>query len=289
MAFPFKQPGKWAITPALVAPEWKWFWDSARCVFPFWDYPIESAPAKNIQAFGSLPNIATAPTTSSIRLEVVSTPFGHAIRGERQSNEAWASLPCNRVIPPTATSATMFLFLRLADATAIQRLMSFGRTASQVAFSLRCGLTDNVVDVNARTSAGGLVTLDSASATYTAGEILTIVATFRHNDLRLYIRGELANSETTADLSKTLQDMDPVTYKINGSPSGGNTGDCEYLLGGVSLDVWSADQVRQWDRDPFGPIRMMDEVGVVVGLPTVGALSIPVAMHEYRQRHQSVV
>lgn len=52
------------------------------------------------------------------------------------------------------------------------------------------------------------------------------------------------------------------------TPSSPFSGEIE--ITGVSGRGWTPEEVAIWSRDPFGPIRMADEVGVVIGLPAAG-------------------
>jgi hypothetical protein len=270
------KPPMWALQPALVAPEWGWFWPTFYFLpwWSFYDFGQRALLAKS-----GTPSLVGSRLGQAMNFDGSGDYFAHPLRANTANLIKEWSLTCYFQTTSTAT----------------QNILGVFNTGSVTAWGV--ALNENVdgkIRVFMRDEGGSQlsVRLTTAESDLTDGEphIITILG-----------KKSLGASAVTMyyDLHKTGAAR-ALTYAQSGDGSNfadfgfdltfgarNNRGTVEKEVNGqiyyisVHPKLLPFSQVLALHRDPFGPFRMFDEAGVVFAV-AAGGVTLPIFDKHYR-------
>ncbi len=253
------KPSMWAFIPALVDPKWNRFHERLTSAVLFWDNIIEPYEL-----------VSGLKTTQIGSQTVTHGTIGQDVLFATGSNQNIA-IVSEAIAFPRTTHGTILYIRRKTDTT--DRISShFGVTFSgtsriQTHNPFQDGVTYwdwGSTGDNGRISATVPIDTDIEYWVFVAGPA----------GLAFYKDGILHASNSVA----AHRDAQSGSFYVNrGQSTVGDNQEC-YLIATFD-DAWTANQVRDWSVDPWGPFRMIDEVGVVVAVLAAEFTSANLALH----------
>lgn len=249
------KPAQWPLTPALVDPKWGWIHKHATRLLPFW-------------GGGGVPRDYSS-NKATITQSGTAASWGAGVRGSVfDFTGVTTKLDLgNAVDVLPSTDRGTFLFVRRLTDQLLRNATSFG--------SENIAIDDRVACFLPWSSGGGTYFFDWGNPNVDgraektgigkdSGPVETIAFVAGPAGLRGFQNGIVIASNTVAAMRShgTTEH-----FFING---GIDDGDLQEVLFFAVLDYEATDQeIAQWHDDPFGSIRMLDEVGAVI-LPVSG-------------------
>ncbi len=275
------KPSHWTLTRGLIAQEWGWFWNASKhstILAPNGGLPFDLGQRKILQLDGG--------TVYSI---VSSDNRGRVIRlndGATTDNTG-LEIASSGGFLGGSTEFTIALYLRWhginADTSNESSLYDeWGGGATNILF--RYEPQQNRLEAFA--DIGGVKTLNGVTTlTVEDGEWETLLFTYDGSEIAVWNNGVQAGTPIAA--SGALGTATPQTLWCNQVSNTNDGGQWDVAVLTAQNRFWGPEKISQWSRDPFGPFRMVDEAGVVHGLPTVvaAANSIYPLIRRRRRRH----
>lgn len=270
MSFPsLIKPAQWAVTPGLVAPEWRWFWRDVGACYPFWndlritdlvsgetESPQGSEQATRFSYVGGLRGTGIARTTGG-----GGNAYFAANSGITQNQYTLMSVA-------TITADVNNKAFIDDDAGSSNRKFQFRTNTAEAAQFIPFNTS------NSAFSATGTTTLSTN----------VVIARVLGNIGSIWVDGI---NEAEVTISGTPNTPNARVRLFDRKIAGFVPFSGTQFMVALFNSALSDHEIRMLSRDPFGPFRMFDEARVVYALPAVGGLSIPVAMHQYRRQHQA--
>ncbi len=283
MGFPsLIKPSMWALSPGLVAPEWRWFWQGNKSALLFNDnITLDNLNFYDYAARKIRTAIVPVDTGSS---DVVSTEFGLGWKTNNGTTTHNRGIPLDVDTLFGVTSFTILAYLKMhsenRDDTNEHNIYDEFESGKQNGL-FRYDPAANALEGFAYDSAqrGGTF---STGTDIDDGDYHTVVLRYNGTLLEAFKDGQ--KDTTNFALSGTIGQSAgvlPVWSAQNAASNDG--GQFIWQANGIFRNVALTDaQILQWSLDPFGPFRMADEVVVVFGLPAaVVAASINLVMAPY--------
>jgi hypothetical protein len=243
----------WALQRALVAKKWGWFWEGARVVLPLWEGGGD--------VFDKANGLQGANNNLSWR---GGSPEYNAINGEQFT---FANSPIfDEAAPQLTLAALVTVNFTQTDFVTRSIIDNTVDNADGYRLFFSAGVDDFRFRLPFNTQ-----NLDTVGASFVAGDVLHIVGTYDGPNLLMTIyyknltTGQILLNTLATGTNNVQPTGDPLL--IGESSSGDGPWDGLIHMVYIGYRTWSESQVLAHRRDPFGPFRMADEVGVVVGLP----------------------
>ena len=234
------KPRDWNVKSALVAPEWRWFWEDTNQGLVALIY---GPGARNIIT-GEVDDLSSGVSKAGF--------LGPAL--DIDANSAHALRYGDNVGNPANTDITLFAVVEF-DTTPNCSLISAKVIALQI-------------DTNELTLLKGGVDTISSGITLVTGAPLFLACSYDHADgaLIFVVKNlstgivEIATATNTAGftagdaafIGATNQSSAPMDGRIH--------------LGGYLLNAFSREQLLQWADNPFGPFTPLDETHLLVSI-----------------------
>ena len=246
-----KKPRKWNVNPGLVAPEWRWFFRGLVVVYPMWEGVGDT--------FFSTNNDHSA--TFSAGTPVWSHSSGLEIDFSGASAAAQS----------TDSSLTQFASATQVGWTIYCRATSYILTGGSTAMRGPTGATghilypfDTLSGNGFRVHAAGTNVVNENGAALADGKNhLFTYSQFTSTDHRGFVDGvQVDSSSTSASFLSDADRLNIGAWRGDGNQS--FHGQISYVA--LHNRPLTLREHAQLARDPFGPFRMDDEVGPVIGL-----------------------
>jgi hypothetical protein len=233
------KPSPWAVDPALVEPEWRWFWSDFE---PDIMLPLSGGAGSptNLGALGNLPSVGSGVTWG--------VGLNGAVLDYDGTTNAFVELPAG-IYPPNH-QLTLLARVKFSDVTSKQSILAWGydwAADKGVVFQVEASYFQSYIGAEKGVT----------SITASIGVWYNAVVTY---DL------------STGDVSAWINEGVQLTGVANGTPSSFGS---QFALGasnnsgGLSLKSgsqvalaavipgvrWDSVQARAWIEDPFGLIR----------------------------------
>jgi len=237
-----RKPARWGFDKGLADPKWDWFWRSNPTVFPFW----EGAGSSKAVVEPRLATPSASPwIASAAGLAIDMNDDGDKIVLDPVFDfSAWDKFSC---------------FIAIDVDSYEGGNPAFWRTAA--------GATGNTFFI---TNGGGGLWVrwggtDTAKTTTTLGTGQKFFGfSTKSGDTSAFLDGKNIGSSANA---YTWPGGSSATISFLGwQTSGAERVDGKYQLIVFAEDHWTDTQHALLAADPFGPFRMIDEVGVVAGV-----------------------
>ncbi len=266
MAFLVTQkPPEWGFQAGFVAPEWGWFHQAGL-------HSTWIAPGSDVKPS----ELGTVPTPTLLEFDgpnhsSISSIFGGRVLrfndGASTNNTGITIYNLTGFLGGTA-AFTVAVYCRWhginADTANENNIYDeWGSSATRVLF--RYDPSANQLEGFA--NLGGTKSVTGGSSTIENGDWERLCLTYDGANLQLWRNGVPTGSPAAASGSVASNNSKSSWFKQTASTDDGGAWDV--AIATVQNRFWGAARIWQWSHDPFGPIRMADEVGVVIGLPVV--------------------
>lgn len=253
------KPARWALSPALVGPEWAWFWKDALMISNVHRDGVLRDLTKNVD--GVLNNFSANPW--------IATEDGTGLDFDTTNDYVRFSGLGSQL--GTTSPWTVMIRARLNESPALLNL-----------FNLNNGSTNIVIGYWWSSGNGFLLQRGNVGAARATELIsdpdITILHTwvFRwdgvSNQPEIFVDGKDLSTGGTSGLSAVNAD----TLDLNRGASGGYQAASTVTTCGLWSRKWTDAEILHHSRDPFGPFRMADDYAVWkadVGPPAAAILN----------------
>ena len=263
------KPPIWALQPGLVAPKWKSFWKDNRFCVGFMP-----SGASGFDLSGNLHHLKRIGSDVGIRSTAIGTGYDYT-----GGIASYMEAPDTPALSITGGLTIAAIFVK--DAASVKNAGIVSKYAGTDSFSNQRSyviLTNeqggDAQQLSFIISPDGTfasaIAVNTASAAITLGKLHKVVARYSPST---FMKIRIDNTETTNTTSIPSAIFDSTAplwignqfgdIEVNSQLNGG------IVFATVSARIWSDAETEKWFDDSFGPIRMADEVGVVIGLPVV--------------------
>jgi len=240
--------------PALVAPEWGWFWDSAVWVVPFWEIGGQPRDLKR----NTFPILTSHKVVGGRQPTLWSSGSLGAAGEADEITDHWLFLDgaeASAAIDYPLSNTTMAVIVEKTDGTD-RNSGTFGANAAAMVGTERCSINLPWGDGNYYWDFGGFssgTTRLIISSPSTTG-IRRVVMRAGARGMAVWQDGVELGSHATANPGRTGLNADQTPALNHGADT--DDGDlAKYYFWGCFNSEWTDAQILQWSRDPFGPFR----------------------------------
>ncbi len=242
-----KKPRKWVFSPALVTPRWSWFWKGVDVAFPFWE-------GAGLEIFGSFGKSAI-------------TTHGIGASGWHHSSVGgiWRTIDVSAIdfftvqnhkgISGAASRAIIVYANTTISEIGSNYIVGWGPDTAGNAYRFAFN------DGNLRTEASsGFV---QGSTSVNDGEWHLFLSVFEGSNITDVVHYVDAAVDSTGSSSAVALDTTADDIKLFARPDNDSLSlrDTDVAYVAVLNFAPTRTQIKQLSHDPFGPFRMVDEVG----------------------------
>lgn len=258
MSFPsLIKPPMWALSPGLVAPEWGWFWSAADFVLPLWERGGFSFPLGKKSTLLS-PSLLGSPVWENNQLNFNGTDQGQIIDGDIR----------DYAVDP-------FTIIMRFRTTETDNGVVFGGAGNSAGGSQHLAIFQNQEPSSAnsglkfilREEDGSSVVRGSTTTAHRDGKDHIAIVTWDTSPSPSLLQFWLDETRLNTPADDGIMNAPSV---FNRRALGFLRRSTNVLFANCGISLWaeldqaiSTTQRLQITRDPFGPFRMADEVGVV--------------------------
>lgn len=242
------KPFRWAVSPGLIDPNWRWAWRGLIRAWLFWEgggAPADWSPYRA----GRVAQSGGSWTAGGLGM-------GFYFDG---TNDYLNAGSFNQHAATNELSVVMLFRATQTDSMVLMRYNAM--TAAGGDYQAAYVDTNNPPNIRVKVGSAGY-----AWAPYALGDTVHIVSTAQGGGpVKIYKNGFLEDSATASESFASVSEPWLIGVDADATNAGslGNwfRGDIYQIL--IYNRILSAQEVWLLSRDPFGPFRMVDEAGVV--------------------------
>ncbi len=258
--FATQKPPRWGFQAGLVAPEWRWFYDGGGVISsPLWDM---GEGAQNLVSNGVDGTFQGTPSW-------VASLDGPALDFDGSTDYVTFG-----DIDLSTDELSIIVRVKFPSLTSDERIIAqWGTSAATTAFILwmDTGGSGDGYAFQVKQSSGASETVGVNDVNAIANTWQTVIATYNTLEMSVWVDGVQGQSinPTLPNITDSANNIELGRLAIS-SP--------QFMQGQCSLCVvrnksLTVSQIQQITRDPFGPVRMLDEVEMGV-LPAAAVVVV---------------